>query len=188
MKVSDEPGIPSRVEHDLFIRRIWKLCAIGATLCLVAMGGTVVVMGLLGYDSKTIANVQLIAVYIVLPAYAIGYVAPALATSLIKMSLGVEMSRRGLDVGRQTADLLDGFSRDTKPIVEDLKNIIASVRELIEDLKRQKAGKIVEFLEKLSKDGTVDKIAGSLDEIGRKVGEVVRKSEQRKVDDIIDKI
>jgi hypothetical protein len=129
--VSEPYKVPSREEHNKLIYGIWKNCVIAAIFCFVMMGGIVAVMSYLKYDSKSIINVMLITVYIVLPAYAIGYVAPTLATSLIKMSLGVEMSREGLEIGKATSDALVEFKNETKPLVADLKAVVGEVKPMV---------------------------------------------------------
>lgn len=63
-----------------------------------------------------------------------------------------------------------------KPFVEEGKEVIAAVRGIIEDLKNQKAGKIIEFIERVERDGLIPKVVKSIEEIGRQVGEVIRRS------------
>lgn len=168
--------IPSRAAHNKFIRLIWKLCVVTAVVCFLFMGGAVAVMKLCGYDAKAIVEVQLIIVYIILPAYAIGYVAPTLATSLIKMSLGVEMSRQGLDIANQTATILTDFQNDVKPMMQDgkemfreAKPVVADVKEMVQSFKKEDFGKMRESLHRLEREldggGKFDRLVNALEKI-----------------------
>lgn len=123
--------IPSREQHDRLIRKIWLICGSMAVLCFFMMSGTVIYMKSQGYDSKDIVNVQLIIVYIAIPLYLFGYVAPALAASLIKMSLGVDMSREGLDLTKDMAREMKEMKDEVRPLIEDGKTLAAEIKPMI---------------------------------------------------------
>lgn len=169
--------LPTREAHELMIRRLWRWCIVGAGTVFVVTGSTAGAMFLLGYDSKTIANVSTVIFQVILLPYGLGYVAPALATSLLKMALGVEISREGLDLGRNTATTLTELRADVKPILEDAKSVLGSVRDLVEDVKSQNPKRIVEFIEKLAHDGTVEKIAKSVEKVADRVHEALTQKE-----------
>jgi len=158
--------IPTRAEHDLRIRRIWTICISLSLLFFLAMGGTVIGMASVGYDSKSIVNVLLIAVYIVVPLYGVGYMGPAFATSLV-------MGHRGIEIGEKTSETMDSFAADIKPILRDARDVIGEVKELVEQFKSQNPKAIVDFIEKLSKDGTVDRVAKSIETVAKKIGDVL---------------
>lgn len=63
-----------------------------------------------------------------------------------------------------------------KPFVEKAGTVVDGAASIIEDLKNQKAGKIVEFIEKIEKDGIVPKIVSSVEGIGKQVAEVIRRA------------
>lgn len=165
--------IPSREDHRRLLRRIWIGCLAAAAVCFIGMVTLVFGMARAGHDSKTIVNVMLIAVYIVVPIYGIGYIGPAFATSLLKMDMAVEMSREGLEIGRETAEVMRALKEDVVPIIADAKTVLASVSELVRQLNEQNPKAIVDFLERLAKDGTVEKIASSVETVAKKVHEVL---------------
>lgn len=160
--------IPSREAHNKLIWLIWKACILFAVICFVFMGGAVAYMKLTGHDAKSIVEVQLIIVYIILPAYALGYVAPTLATSLIKMSLGVEMSRQGLEIAKDTAETLSQFQKDTQPMIADTKAVISEIKPVIGEVKEavHEGKKVFDDLVKTVKEGN--------GQLHGKIGEVLK--------------
>jgi uncharacterized protein YoxC len=79
--------------------------------------------------------------------------------------------RESLKLGRATTSTLTTLEGDIRPVVKDLKEIVSDIRTLISDVKEQKPGRIIEFLEKLQKDGSIEKIATSVEAIARKAHE-----------------
>ena len=79
--------------------------------------------------------------------------------------------RESLKLGRATATTLTTLEGDIRPVVKDLREIVSDIRTLISDVKEQKPGRIIEFLEKLQKDGSIEKIATSVEAIARKAHE-----------------
>lgn len=180
--------LPSVEEHDRSVRRVWVRCMTGAGVCFAAMAGIAATMLLKGAPPERVVSVQLMLVYLLVPLYAVGYMAPMLAVSLKKMSLGLEMSREGLNVGKKTAQHIDHLQKELRGILTDVKDIVGPVRELVDDLKKQKTGKVIAFIEKLSTDGSVEKIAGALESIGERIHKALEKVEKGAVDKMVDKI
>jgi uncharacterized protein YoxC len=83
--------------------------------------------------------------------------------------------RESLKLGRATANTLTTLESDIRPVVKDLKEIVSDIRTLIGDVKEQKPGRIIEFLEKLQKDGSIEKIATAVEAIARKTHEVLER-------------
>lgn len=99
--------IPTREQHNRFIRNIWKWCIGGAVGIFTVVGGLMTILFLQGYDSKKIVEVSTTAFQVLVLSYGMGFFVPAFLTSLFNMALGVEMSRAGLEIGEQTAKILD---------------------------------------------------------------------------------
>ena len=93
-----EYKIPSRAEHNLLIHRIWKHCLIASLVLFVVTGGTVLFLFMKGYDSKSIINVSTAIFQVIVLSYGMGFFVPAFLSSLIKMHLGLEMSRMSVNV------------------------------------------------------------------------------------------
>lgn len=161
--------IPTREAHDRFIRRIWKLCIGMAAAVFLLTGGIVLALFLAGHDSKKVVEISTAVFQVLVLSYGLGFFVPAFLTSLFKMSLGVEMSRRGLEIGEETSKVLAQLSKDAGPLIVDAKEVVGSIREIISDIKEQNPGRIIEFLESLERDGSVQKIAKSVEEIAKKV-------------------
>jgi hypothetical protein len=60
--------------------------------------------------------------------------APALATSLIKMSAGVEMSREGLEIGRETLRSMDDLKSSVEPLIKDARVVISDVKPVVNEI------------------------------------------------------
>lgn len=180
--------LPSREEHDALIRRIWKWCIIGAVSVFAITGGITGGLYLAGHDGDKILRVSTTIFQILVLSYGMGFFVPAFCTSLLKMSLGVEMSREGLEVGKKTASHIDRLQKELETILKDAREIVGPIRELVEDLKRAKTGKVVEFMEELSKSGSVERIAKSVEEIAKKAHDVLEKVKKDAASDMIDKI
>jgi uncharacterized protein YoxC len=186
--IPDVSAVPTREEHARSARRVWARCMIGATACFVVMGSISAVMISKGYAPERIVSIQLMMTYMILPVYAVGFAAPMLITSLMKLGLGLDMSREGLKMGKTTADHIDALQKELRGILTDVRDIVGPVSELVNDLKSQKTGKVIEFIEKLSTDGSVEKIAGALESIGERIHRVIEKVEKSTVDKAMEKI
>lgn len=147
----DQYKIPTRGEHGRTVARIWKIFgAIGASAFLL-MGGAVVVMKAMGYESKDIVSVQLIAVYIFVPIYGLGFVAPALATSLLKMGLAVEMSREGLDIGQKTAEVAEKIDTALDSRLKRVDGTLDTLDRLVKEVEKGEGPLLNVFKDEMAK-------------------------------------
>lgn len=162
-------SIPTREAHDALIRRLWIGCLVGALVIFVASGSTVLTMARLGYDSGAIQHVSTVLFQVILLPYGLGFVAPMLATSVIKMALGVEMSRKGLEVAEATAETLAEIKAEVMPVVADTKEVIADIKALVEQVKHKDFAKLTEFVDGLSKNGTVEALAANIKKLAERV-------------------
>jgi len=139
--------IPTQEDHDRLIRRIWRGCIGAAAAVFLTTGGIVLSLFLAGHDSKKIVEVSTSVFQVLMLSYGLGFFVPALLTSLLTMGLGVRMSRKGLDVGQQTADHVGRLQGD-------LTAALDRQREATELFAR----KVDELIEKLGKKGVDDLI------------------------------
>lgn len=174
--------VPTREEHRRFIRRIWVLCISFAFVIFIGTGTTTFILWMAGYETEEILRVSTTVFQILILSYGMGFFVPAFLTSLIKMSLGVEMSREGLQIGQQTAGILTELKRDLAPILSDLKTIVADIKpvvhdakEVFEDFKKQDYGKAREALDRIVTEldgegsGKFNRLVDSLERIAKKV-------------------
>jgi len=89
-----------------------------------------------------------------------------------------------LDIATQNQESM----KDLGSVAKDAKELIADAKAIIADVKKQDPRKIVEFIDKLSTDGTLEKIADSVEKVAERVGEAIRKAEAKAVDKMIDNI
>lgn len=129
-------NIPSREEHQRLVRKVWRFFIAFAAITFIGMASTVISMRITGSEWKDIVNVQLIMVYVSLPAYLFGYVAPVLASSLIKMSLGLEISRDTADDMKEIKDEIRPIILDVKTVVKDIKPAVSEVRNAVHEGKK----------------------------------------------------
>lgn len=71
-------------------------------------------------------------------------------------------------------------------VAKDAKDVIKDIKEIIADVKIQDPKKIVEFVDKLATDGTLEKIAGSVEKVAERIGEAIKKVEAKAVDRMVD--
>jgi hypothetical protein len=95
---AEEFKLPSRVEHQSFIRKLWAWCIVAAVMIFVVIGGIVLALFLKGYDSKKIVEVSTAVFQVLVLSYGMGFFVPAFLTSLFKMHLGIEMSRMSASI------------------------------------------------------------------------------------------
>lgn len=77
---------------------------------------------------------------------------------------------------------------EIKPITKDAREVIGAVHELVEDLKGQNPKRIVEFVDRLSRDGVIDRIAGTVEKVGEKIGDAIKRIEEKAAGKLIDNI
>lgn len=110
----------------------------------------------------------------------------ALGVSFPAVSVFLTITLRMWDMAQDQRSLLKEMRDDVKPITADAKEVIGGVRELIEDFKKQDPKRIVDFIDKLSKDGTLERIADSVEKVGEKVHEAIKKIEAKSIDKMVD--
>jgi hypothetical protein len=160
--MKDKLIIPSRDEHDRFIKRIWKWCLSGACLVFAITATVTSALALLGFEAGKILTVSTIVFQILVLSYGMGFFVPAFCTSLIKMSLGVEMSRRGIEIGNDTVKTLEQIT----PVVEDLKGVVHSIKEILGHFQSQDIERVRRVVNSISKfvddKESTEKISGLL--------------------------
>lgn len=147
-------SLPTKSEHDATVRKIWRIGFLVAGGCFAFMGAIVAIMLAMGKSPSEIVAVELLIVYIVLPAYAFGFMAPMLTISLLKMSLAVDMSRTGLEIGQHTSEAMTEFKEETKPLIADLKAVVNEAKPMV--------GQVQHTVDEVKKvvDGAMKEIKG----------------------------
>ncbi len=189
--VDDAFTVPSRSRHNRFIFKIWIGCIFASFVVFLMTGGVTLTLYLLGVDTPKILVTSTIAFQILVLSYGMGFFVPAFCTSLLKMGLGVEMSRQGLEIGRQTAEHIGFLQAELQRLVGDAQSVVKPLRELVEDFKGKPSeifNKVIDYVEKLEKDGTVETLAKGIKDVSQKIGKVIDKEKKKAIDDEIDKL
>jgi hypothetical protein len=170
--MEDKIKIPTRAEHDRFIRLLWKWCIAVAFIMFFVTGGIVAALFLSGHDTKKVVEVSTAIFQVLMLSYGLGFFVPMLTTSLLKMSLGVEMSRKGLEIGQETSQTLVKLQNEIKPLVEDAKQIMDELRPMIREFKENDFGKVHKVLDKfayeLNGGGKLDRLVNSVERIAKR--------------------
>jgi hypothetical protein len=175
--------IPTREEHRRLIRKIWMGCILLALGVFAGSGGSVLTLFLSGKPSAHIVNVSTSIFQVILLSYGLGFFVPAFLTSLVKMSLGVEMSRQTIETMQETKEAI-------VPVVNDVKEVVGAFRAIVEDVKKHDLHRVVEFVDQLSKNGTVEALATNIKKLAERVQVAVEapSGESKSKEDIVGEI
>jgi hypothetical protein len=100
-----------------------------------------------------------------------GFIAPTARVS-------ITLLLRGLERGDETAGILKDLRTNALPLIDDTKALVAEIKGM--DMQRA-----VDFLDKVTKDGTVDRFAKSIDGVADKIHDLIKKIEAKAVDKMI---
>jgi len=164
--------IPTREEHARSIRRIWIICLLIAAGIFIGFGGMIAMLFIQNVEMKRIVETSTVCFQIIIAAFATGFSVPYFLDTRSNLYLGIEMSRKGLEVGCKTADNLDTLRQEIKPVMADAKTVIAEIRDLIKEAKEEIA--------KIKSDGH-----GKLDRLVAAVEKLAAKADA-KADDMLE--
>jgi len=160
--------IPTRAEQKKRARRIWMLCISFSLFVLVSMGGTILGLIIADQEIQRIVAFSTVTFQVIIGMFATGFTTPLFLEQRLNFVLGLEMSRRGLDVTDKmsgTMDkvdkaiderlvrvdrLLDGAERLEKgdhPLVKVFKDEMGKLRQEIRDKKAETETELTEALE-----------------------------------------
>jgi hypothetical protein len=125
--VKEEFVIPSDAEQRAAIRRLWLTCIGAAAGVFAITGGIVLTLFLKGYDSKKVVEISTAIFQVLMLSYGMGFFVPALITSLRTMMLGVRMSRKGLEIGEQTAQTIMKVDEAIEGRIKRFDELLAKV-------------------------------------------------------------
>lgn len=183
-----EDKIPTKAEFEASIKKLWKTCIFLSIGLFFISGSATAGMFLAGLDPKTTVAISTTIFQVLVLSYGMAFFVPAFMTSLRTMALGVHMSRKGLDVGEKTAKHIDQLQSKLNALVNDAQGVIKPLKKLTEDLQKLNAPKIVEWINKIQKDGTLDDVSKSLKEVTDKITKTFDELRKKAVDKEIDQI
>lgn len=105
--MSDDYRIPSREEHNKQTRKLWINCIVIGCVIFVLIGGLMAYLFLTGHDTKKVVEVSTVTFQVLAVSYMACLFIPVLLVSLMRVTLGIEMSRKGLEIGNRTTGVLE---------------------------------------------------------------------------------
>lgn len=99
--------IPSRAEQKRRARRIWMLCILFSLFVLVSMGGTVLILVVSKQDIQRIVAFSTVTFQVIIGMFATGFTTPLFLEQRLNFLIGLEMSRRSVDVLDKVDDNID---------------------------------------------------------------------------------
>ena len=147
-------------------RMIATTFAVGACVGAVCAGAyAAAVVKYFKYDSASLFQTFTIFAFF-------SFIAPAARVS-------ITLLLRGLERGDETADILKGLKESALPLVDDMKALVA-------EMKGMNVQRVADFLDGVTKDGTLDRFAKSIDGVSAKIHDLIRKVEAKAVDKMIE--
>lgn len=183
MSIGDKVQIPSHTEHQRHVRRIWTVCILVASGLFLAMGG--LILHLLVGEKKQgehIIYVSTSIFQVIVITYGMGFFVPAFLTSLMKMDLGIRMSRRALEIGDQTANHIDRLQNELTPVLTDLKSAVANAKVMLEEVRSKDLDKIQRVLSDLTENNRLERFVSAVERLASRIESVPTPSGKSKED------
>jgi len=128
--------IPTREEHRRSIRKMWIVCNLIAFGVFLSAGGTVAALALKGYQWALIVAVSTSIFQVIVMSYALAFFVPSFLTSLSKLSLGIEMSRRSLEMGQKSVDTLEKVDKAIESRLERVDGLVGKLERMLEQAEK----------------------------------------------------
>lgn len=125
--------IPTREEQDRYIRRLWKMCAVLASLVFLLAGSAFFGVLLSGKPAGEVVDISTGIFQLIVLSYGLAFFVPAFLTSLYRLGLGIEMSRVGLEVGMETANVLREVRGEGMKLVEEARDLVREGKDILRD-------------------------------------------------------
>lgn len=97
----------------------------------------------------------------------------ACGVSFPAVSVFLTITLRMWDKAQEQGQLLADLRDDIKPLVSDAKAVVDAVGSVVKQIGDKNPKMVVDFVEKLHKDGTFEKIATSIETVAKKVHEAI---------------
>ena len=162
----EEFKIPTRAEHKRNVRRIWISCICIGLFVISTMAGIVGVMVLKAMPHQLIVSCTTVLFQIIIGGVFTGFTTPYFLETRVNFSVGMEMNRKALQLGTETADNLVNLKNEVAPMMKDAKEMIAT-------FKARDFGKMEKAIDLLTTElnggGKLDRLVTALEKIANKV-------------------
>lgn len=128
-RASTDDRIPTLAEHEAELRRLWRTSILGASILFAGAVGGILALSATK-DVSALVAISTIGFQIIAVSYVAGFFAPAFVTSLRKLSLGIRLNYRGLELARETMGSLERIKKDLDPLIERAHALMGRVEAL----------------------------------------------------------
>jgi hypothetical protein len=148
---SETYRIPTREEHQKTVRKIWRSCILIGLSVMASMAGMVGVMVLKDFSHQLIVSFTTIFFQVVIAGVFTGFTTPYFLETRVNFSVGMEMNRKALELGTQTAENLSKLEHNFEPLIERSSLLLTKAEKLISGANGDGAEKFDRLLAALEK-------------------------------------
>jgi hypothetical protein len=147
IQVNILPPIPTFLEHEVEVSKLWKICRWLAIGIFVVISVITAIMFMSGMDPEKAVAISTIAFQAILLSYGMGFFVPALLTSLKRLGLSVHMMYESLRLGQQAADKMKDLHDRAIPVFSRGEKLIENLEPIIEVANQQAQDGYLEKIE-----------------------------------------
>lgn len=173
--VPQEFRIPTREEHRRNVRRIWISCICIGLFVISTMAGIVGVMVFKQMPHQLIVSCTTVLFQIIIGGVFTGFTTPYFLETRVNFSVGMEMNRKALELGTQSADALNALQEEIKPRIEQMDRVFQKVEKLVDEFSARDGEKLHTAIEKVTVEmkegGKLDRLVVALEKIASRTSE-----------------
>lgn len=143
--------IPTREEHRRNVRRIWISCICIGLGVIATMAGMVAVMMLKDFSHQLIVSCTTVLFQIIIGGVFTGFTTPYFLETRVNFAVGMEMNRKALELGTQTADNIVALEKKIEPLVGRADVLMEKAEKMLGSAEGDGAAKFDRLLTALEK-------------------------------------
>lgn len=143
--------IPTRTEHRATIRRIWYSCILISLSIFVTFGGITAMILLKDVEAVKAVAYTTIVFQVVIAMFATGFTTPYFLETRYNLNVGMDMNRRALELGTQTANNLEKLEQRIEPLVGRIEGLLGKGERLLESAEHDGPSKLDRLLSALER-------------------------------------
>lgn len=168
----EEFRIPTREEHRKNIRRIWVSFICIGLFVIASMSGMVLVMMLKNFTHQLIVSCSTVLFQIIVGGVFTGFTTPYFLETRVNFGVGMEMNRKALQLGTQSADALNVLQKEGKPLMEKGDRVLTKVEGIVDEFKSKDLSKVHQAVDRIANEldggGKLDRLVLALEKIAKK--------------------